>query len=113
MVNGPNDFLRVMPDAGSFAIWSIAPSGNPGSNEYTFTHTATNTAIIASRGILVSTNGPGDSFTISPAGEGTFTIQVPNQDKVWTVFTGSSDSTVFLQAETGEIQSRWKFVRVD
>ncbi|KAJ6497346.1 hypothetical protein C8R45DRAFT_926076 [Mycena sanguinolenta] len=39
-------------------------------------------------GMVVTTEGQGDSFTILPAGEGTFTIQVPHEDTVWAAIKG-------------------------
>ncbi|KAF7346688.1 hypothetical protein MSAN_01806600 [Mycena sanguinolenta] len=111
----PNSPVLLSPgNPGPTTIWSIAPSGNPGSNEYTITNTASNVGTRVTSGLVFSTAGRGESFTISPAGEGTFTIQVPNKDEVWTVrIPGNEMLPVFLLPEEGGIESRWRFVRVD
>ncbi|KAF7346695.1 hypothetical protein MSAN_01807300 [Mycena sanguinolenta] len=108
----PDSLLMAGPASVSPTIWSITPSGNPGSNQYTIT--ASNIGTKVSKGMIVSTTGQSDSFTISPAGEGRFTIQVPNEDEVWSVYSAgvASASNVFLQPEMGEIDSRWTFVAV-
>ncbi|KAF7350854.1 hypothetical protein MSAN_01647500 [Mycena sanguinolenta] len=110
-VFGPDQAVWVGPEVpGDYAKWFIAPSGNPGSNEYIISNIGSKTGTKVTRGMVVSTAGKGDSFTISPAGEGTYTIQIPNEDEVWTVNGGDSVSNVFLGREQGEIESRWIFV---
>ncbi|KAF7350839.1 hypothetical protein MSAN_01645900 [Mycena sanguinolenta] len=107
-VFAPHEDVSVGPEVpGEFARWLITP-GKPGSNEYTFTNVGAYADIKVEKGMLHSTTvGQGDNFVISPAGEGMFTIQVPNEDKVWTVTPGGSASNVFLRPARGGSDSRW------
>ncbi|KAF7350822.1 hypothetical protein MSAN_01644100 [Mycena sanguinolenta] len=56
--------------------------------------------------------GQGDSFSIEPAGDGTYTIKVPNEDKVWTVNPLKAYSAASLRPQNGGIKTRWKFERL-
>ncbi|KAJ6495438.1 hypothetical protein C8R45DRAFT_987340 [Mycena sanguinolenta] len=99
-------------------FWRLEPSGDPSSNEYTFTNVWLNgSAIVTPEGGIITTPGPGHAFTISPAGQGTFTIQVPREDKVWTIAHLPVDlldeSIIHLGPQTGEIETKWRFVRIE
>ncbi|KAJ6497322.1 hypothetical protein C8R45DRAFT_1211248 [Mycena sanguinolenta] len=67
-----------------------------------------------SKGMVVSVRDRGDSFTISSADDDTYTIQVPNEDKVWTVIlAGGEAAGVFLRPQVGAVTARWRFVPLD
>jgi len=111
-VFAPDQAVWVGPEVpGDFARWSIVPSGNPGSNEYTIRNIGSNTGTKVKEGKVVSTAGQGDSFTISPAGDGEFTIQVPAQDAVWTTIPEGASSYVYLAHQRGGSESKWRIVR--
>ncbi|KAF7350838.1 hypothetical protein MSAN_01645800 [Mycena sanguinolenta] len=99
-------------DPGDYARWSFTPSGNRGSEEYTINNIGSGTRAKIEKGMIYSTIGQGDSFIIAPAGEGMSTIQVPNDDKVWTVTPGGSKSNVFLRTGRRVNESLWRIVQV-
>ncbi|KAJ6497297.1 hypothetical protein C8R45DRAFT_1093692 [Mycena sanguinolenta] len=80
--------MRTREFPGPYGIWEVAPSGKWGSNEYTITNTGINALQFVDLKGQVATSlkfSEGDSFSIEPAGGDTFTIKVPNEDKVWAV----------------------------
>ncbi|KAJ6497366.1 hypothetical protein C8R45DRAFT_1211272 [Mycena sanguinolenta] len=108
-VFAPDQAVWVGPEVpGNFARWSIAQSG---SNEYPIRNIGSYTGTKVKEGKVVSTTGQGDSFIISPAGDGEFTIQVPNQDAVWTVIPEGQASYVYLAHQRGGSESKWRIVR--
>ncbi|KAJ6497345.1 hypothetical protein C8R45DRAFT_1128977 [Mycena sanguinolenta] len=110
-VFAPGEAVWVGPEVpGDFARWSIARSGPPGSNEYTIRNIGSDTGTKVKEGKVVSTTGEGDSFIISPAGNAEFTIQVPNQDAVWTVIPEGQASYVYLAHQNGGSDSKWRIV---
>ncbi|KAJ6497333.1 hypothetical protein C8R45DRAFT_1093729 [Mycena sanguinolenta] len=109
---GNNPVFVGLEDPGVYGTWWIAPSGNPGSNEYIITNAGLRTRAEVNGGAVATTDGEGDSFTISPAGEGTFTIQVPNEDKVWTVIPAGRASAVYLRPQDGSLAAKWRLVPV-
>ncbi|KAF7350821.1 hypothetical protein MSAN_01643900 [Mycena sanguinolenta] len=120
-----NEVISVANDrnsVGPYEIWSVSPSGECGSNEFT----------IANRGLgdgtygqVITTYGKGDSFSIEPAGDDLFTvgsyslphfyfltifgkIKVPNEDEVWSVTPEIQESPVFIKGQDG-YATRWRF----
>ncbi|KAJ6497296.1 hypothetical protein C8R45DRAFT_1093691 [Mycena sanguinolenta] len=84
---------------GPYGLWTIVPTGESGSNQYMI-------------GFVVTSYDQPDSFSIQPAGNNTFTIKVPNEDKVWAIVPWLSKSAVFVRAQDG-LATKWRFEKVD
>ncbi|KAF7350832.1 hypothetical protein MSAN_01645100 [Mycena sanguinolenta] len=101
-------------DPGKFGQWWIAPSENPGADEYTFTNVGLGTHASIEQDFyqgIITTQGQGDSFAIEPADDGTFTIRAPNKDQVWTA-VAEGQVLVYLQSQQDGDEQRWRLVPV-
>ncbi|KAJ6600319.1 hypothetical protein DFH09DRAFT_1355641 [Mycena vulgaris] len=113
--------LRGLPDGRIIAIpgenidlfwmWQVERAG--GSDEFTISNFALKaSAIVDPHGQIVSGESDHNSFTITPAEQGTFVVSVPGKDKVWTV-DDSFPAHVSVKGQTGHKSQQWKFIRID
>ncbi|KAF7357247.1 hypothetical protein MSAN_01319700 [Mycena sanguinolenta] len=103
---------RTREFPGPFGEWRVETSGDPAANEYTITNVGLDAGTYAtSAGRITTKAGSGDTFAIQPAGEGLYTIKVPNADKVWTVDPQTVRSSVYLKGQDG-VATAWRFVQV-
>ncbi|KAJ6495439.1 hypothetical protein C8R45DRAFT_1072824 [Mycena sanguinolenta] len=96
------------------AMWSVVSQGG---NEYTISNFRSKAGtIVTSVGTIITVPGPGAAFAVSPAGDGTYTIQVPNEDEVWAVSddpaSAGRDTPVYLKPQNGGLETKWVFKRL-
>ncbi|KAJ7512987.1 hypothetical protein B0H11DRAFT_15328 [Mycena galericulata] len=96
---------------GPFGLWRVEQSGN--GNEYKITNVGLNAPTYISDKNLIYTGSKSDSFSIEPAGDGLFTIRVPNQDKVWSLDGNPVRANVQLRGQDGNRDQVWRFMRVN
>ncbi|WP_327092435.1 RICIN domain-containing protein [Nonomuraea sp. NBC_01738] len=102
---------------GPFELWQVEQSGS----EFTIQNVGINmingldsyaTARQAAEGEPVVTNRDASTWSIAPAGEGTYVIKVPNQDLLWNAEPPVVPrGDVKLRAADGSDTQRWTLVR--
>ncbi|KAF7350733.1 hypothetical protein MSAN_01634400 [Mycena sanguinolenta] len=101
-------------EPGVFGVWDVIHSESEGSDEYRLVNLGLRAAASVFKDQVV-TSQSGENFEIEPAGNGLFTIKVPNENLVWTVDTPNINrlkSNVYLRQQVGALAAKWKLVRV-
>ncbi|KAF7364098.1 hypothetical protein MSAN_01068800 [Mycena sanguinolenta] len=110
-LNTPIYVSYTREEPGPFGLWNVI---SVGSNEYKIVNAGLSSVALVSQGQIITEprQGGGDNFAIEPAGEGMFTIQLPDRDRVWTVDASGPRSDVSLKPQDGASEARWKFVKL-